>query len=128
MDWGFVLVAAPAVPADLGTAVLWDSTSNNLGTTSTTPNGALLYKRFKVAVFVNQAMTFNVQWRKAYDGTWRTINGGGSGETVSASTFFYRDEAVIGPNMRATLVAGATAPTTWETTFMLDAYGEAPGI
>lgn len=130
-----VSVKPPAVPIALATAYLLDTTWNpgtGTGTTGTLyARNQSAYKnvsRVQVGVYVDQALTFYVDWLDAISTTWRTVNGGGSGETVSASTYFFRDVARMGHDMRLRLVAGGTPPTTWEVTTVLIVGDQAAAV
>ncbi len=125
------VLGKPAVPADLGTAVLFDSTADTgTGTTLARRRAFADIDRAEVGAFVNQAMTFKLDMLEKDSTTWRTINGAGAGEVVAASTYFSRDNLVVSgfDDFRLILVAGATAPTTWEVTTKLIRGDRAAGV
>lgn len=117
-------ISPPAVPANNGTACLLNTTygpgtaptAGGVGDYRGVPRK---YKRAVVTVFVNQAMTFKHNVLASGSSTWRTENGAGAGETVTASTLFQRDVLLFGHDNEITLVAGAAAPSTWEVTIRL---------
>lgn len=117
-------IAPPAVPANSGTAVLLNTTyglakaptAGGIGVMRGVPRA---YKRAVVTIYANQDMTFKHNTLSSTSSTWRTQNGGGSGETVPASTPTEFDVLLYGHDNELTLTAGATAPTTFEVTIRL---------
>lgn len=116
----FLIIAPPAKPADAGTAILVDSTYFLLGTpVLNTPGpyrGQMRWaKRATVTIYVTaQNVTFFARTLAAGSTSWRVFNGSGSGETVTASTFFERDVLLMGDDWQLYILNGATAPTVWE--------------
>ncbi|HVZ88098.1 MAG TPA: hypothetical protein VHG72_14090 [Polyangia bacterium] len=96
---------APANPVtgNSATIVVFDSTA--------TPTHA---DRIVVSCFFNQGVTVLYQVQHAGSATWRTTNGSGSGDTVTASTQTYLDYPIQGANTRVEVVTGSTGPTTSE--------------
>jgi hypothetical protein len=43
--------------------------------------------------------------------TWRTLNGSGSGDSVTANTDYAKDFLVLGPDVRVDILTGGTPPT-----------------
>ena len=118
----------PAAPVALATATLFDSTADLAkGTTLTRRRAWQDIVRAITSVYVNQAMTFKYETLERDSTTWRTVNGGGSGEVVAANTLFERDVEIDGEDFRFTLTAGAVAPTTWEVATKLIAGDRSAG-
>lgn len=103
-------IQAPANPGNAGTATLYDSKESE--------SDALKSKRasrVRVAIFLTgQNATIKHEWEAPGSANLRTCNGGGSGETVTASTYFQRDFLLQPGRNLITLVNGATAPTLYE--------------
>ncbi len=109
----------PANPGASATATLWDSTADTgTGVTLARRNAFNDVKRVLVSVFIDQAATFFVDHLVPGSTTWRTTNGSGSGEAITASTYFERDNLKMGPDMRLRIVT-VTNPTTWEVSIRL---------
>jgi hypothetical protein len=100
------------VPANNGTSVLFDQETvlaQDFRRTAT--HG---YQRIRVVFFFNQAVTYYHSWAGINSTTLRVANGNAAGEAVPASTLFVRDELLLPGRNQISIVAGATAPTTWE--------------
>jgi len=114
-----VFVRPPANPGGSATAVLLDTSADPAtGVTLSRRGGMSEIRRAIVALFVDQSCTFFVDQLAQNSSTFRTTNGGGSGESVSASTYFERDNLFMGDDTKLRVVTG-TAPTTWEVTIRL---------
>lgn len=122
-------IKPPANPGASSQAVLLDSTFGLLSTPTfaSTVSGSLrraffAYKRAIITAYIDQAATFYCQAAPngAVTGTttWRTWNGGGSGEAITASTYFQRDVLLQADEQRV-YIATATAPGTWEVSITL---------
>jgi hypothetical protein len=60
----------------------------------------------------DQGVTVNYQTLAPLPATtWRTLNGGGSGDVVAANTDYATDFLVLGPDIRIDILTGGTAPT-----------------
>jgi hypothetical protein len=120
MSESFLIIAPPANPGNSGTAILFDSTYMLLGTPVLATPGpyrgmARWAKRATVTINVTaQNVTFFARTLASGSSSWRTYNGSGSGETVTAGTFFERDVLLIGDDVQLYIANGATAPTIWE--------------
>lgn len=71
-------------------------------------------ERLLASMFFDQAVTVLYQVRARGSVTWRTVNGNGSGDAVTASTFTAIDFRIMGQDNRIQVVTGATGPTTAE--------------
>lgn len=98
------------VTGNNATVVIFD-TSTDSGAKYLTNSGA---ERLLVSMFFDQAVTVNYQARIRGSSTWRTVNGDGSGDSVSASTFTAIDFRIMAADTRITVVTGGTGPTTSE--------------
>jgi hypothetical protein len=113
------ILSPPANPGGSATAIIWDSTADTgTGTTLTRRRAFPTVKRIRITAFIDQAATFKVDGIAAGSSTWRTTNGGGSGESITASTYFERDVLMQGEDVKVYITTG-TAPTTWEITARL---------
>lgn len=113
--------AISTVPAGGATVILWDSTADPFtGTTLTRRRAHAKLVRATVKIFVDQAATFYCDDLSKISTTWRTFNGGGSGEAVAANTWFERDVFLVGDDHRLRVVTG-TVPTVWEVSVKLHA-------
>jgi outer membrane protein assembly factor BamB len=125
MTESFLVVAPPANPGDSGTAILFDSTYSLLGTPVLNTQGPYRracrsLKRAQVSIYITgQNATFIARTLASGSTSWRTYNGTGSGETVTASTFFERDVYLLGDDFQLYIANGATAPTVWEVSIKL---------
>lgn len=125
MSESFMVIGPPAVPTGNGTAILWDSTYGLLGTPVLNTQGGYRrifnahFKRALVTIFVDQAVTFLARTLASGSTSWRTFNGTGSGESVTASVLFERDVYLMGDDSQLYILAGATPPTTWEVSIKL---------
>lgn len=133
MDYQYTVIAPPSAPGSGATVTLWDSSIdyNRTATAGTITNGAAKYKRALVTIYSSHASGtggFTLEWCATAGGTYRTVNGAGSGETVSATTLTHRDFDLIGPNMRIKYVNSSNVLTTWQVTIMLDPIERAPGV
>lgn len=98
-----------ANPGDSGTLTIVD--------TSTWSSPSIAIGRHQLYVYVTgQAVTVNYQVRKK-GGTWRTVNGAGSGTTVAAGDSADFNFGAISEEQRITVVNGATAPTVYEVVY-----------
>jgi hypothetical protein len=120
MSESYLVVAPPANPGNSGTAILFDSTYMLLGTPVLNTPGpyrgmARNLKRALVSIYVTaQNVTLIARTLAAGSTSWRTYNGTGAGETVTASTYFERDVLLIGDDFQLYIANGATGPTVWE--------------
>lgn len=107
------------VPAGSATVVLFDSTGDPAtGVTLSRRKGYPEIKRAIVRIYMDQNATFNHNSLSLNSTTWRTINGSGSGQAVTANTLFELDCLFIGDDTQLTLVTG-TVPTVWEVSVRL---------
>lgn len=70
--------------------------------------------RVTVSCFFDQAVTILYQVKLPGSSTWRTVNGNGSGDAVSASTFTSIDYLMLAYNSRIEVVTGGTGPSVAE--------------
>jgi hypothetical protein len=100
-------IPAPANPGGSADATVYDT-------------GAVAAKtdvrqrhRIVVAAYVDQAATFKHKWAAPGSSNLRTMNGGGAGETITASTPFVRDVLLL-PGRNQLIITTGTIPTVWE--------------
>ncbi len=111
--------AITTVPGGSATVILFDTTANTgTGVTLDHRRGWSLIKRGIVRIVMDQAATFYHDSLVVSSSTWDTVNGGGSGETIAASTLFERDCLFIGDDTRFRVVT-ATVPTVWRVSVRL---------
>ena len=111
--------AISTVPAGSSTIVLWDSTKDpGTGVTLSIRKQYPELKRAVVRVFMDQTATFKANDLVSISSTWRTINGGGAGEPITASTWFERDVLFTAEDHQLVIVTG-TVPTVWEVSVRL---------
>lgn len=72
-------------------------------------------QRVMVSGYYDQAVTVLYRIKNSGSSTWRTANGSGSGDAVTASTVFVTDYFMLGPSNQIQVVTGGTGPTTSET-------------
>ena len=125
MNFGWVPMTCPAKPGNSATAYFFDSTADPDQAFSST-NTSKRYKQFGGLNMVHLSLLVTGQDVTAYfavtdpiSAVWTVVNGGGSGETVTASTLFQREWGIVGSDCRVYVVAGGTAPTLWEPTFKI---------
>lgn len=110
-------LASPANPGAAGTATLLDTTlgpkADGTQVTLAQRCAKLHVKRVEVCVTVDQNATFFTDWLDPTSTTWRTYNGNGAGEPITASTPFQRSVKCVGLDTRIRIVT-VTAPTLWE--------------
>jgi hypothetical protein len=94
-----------AVTGNNATIIVWDGT----GMVASQP-----IERVMVSCYFDQAVTILFQVRHIGSATWRTINGSGSGDAVSASTPTVIDYLLLGSDNRIEVVTGGTGPTVSE--------------
>ena len=114
-----------ANPGNGGTASLYDNMPDTL-TMLAGPDDMkdVNMRRFKVVAYVTaENATFYQQWAAFGSTNLRTINGSGSGETITAGTLFERNCLLLPGRNVFTIVNGATAPTVWEVSSELDGFG-----
>lgn len=85
-------------------------TSTDAGDRGLVSSGA---ERLVVSMFFDQAVTVNYQVKARGSSTWRTVNGSGAGDAITASTFTAIDFRIIGYDNRIQVVT-VTSPTTSE--------------
>ena len=106
-------------PAGSATVVLWDSTADpGLGTTLARRRAFPRIKRAVVRIYMDQAATFLAQDLAKNSTTWRTFNNSGSGDAITANTWFERDVLLVGDDHRLEVTTG-TVPTVWEVSVRL---------
>lgn len=111
--------AITTTPGGSATVVLFDTTADiGTGTTLTRRRAYPYIKRAIVRIYMDQAATFYHDSLTNGSTTWRTVNGSGSGESITASTLFERDCLFIGDDTRLRVVTG-TGPSTWEVSVRL---------
>jgi hypothetical protein len=71
-------------------------------------------ERLVVSCRFDQQVTILYQVQRLGSVTWRTVNGNGTGDVVSANTDTFIDYLVLGPNNRIEVVTGSTGPTVAE--------------
>lgn len=98
------LASLPAVTGNSATIVLFDSTVTH----------GPVPQRFMVTAFVDQPITILYRTKAIGSSTWRTLNNGGAGDVVAASTSFVTDYFVLGPYSQIEAVTGSTGPTVAE--------------
>ena len=116
----------PAVsnPGDSGTATLYDSMDSRMTTMSKDDMKDATARRFKVVAYLTgQNATFYQQWAAFGSSNLRTVNGSGSGETITAGTLFERNCLMLPGRNVFTIVNGSTAPTVYEVSCELDGFG-----
>jgi len=107
------------VPAGSSTVTLFDTTASpDKGDTLSRRRGYRHVRRAIVRVFTDQAATFLAQSLTNNSTTWRTYNGTGAGEAISANTIFERDVLFIGDDTLLAITTG-TQPTVWEVSVRL---------
>ena len=108
-----------ANPGGSGTAVLYDClTALNAAESYTSipaQNNAVgnRSQRFTAIAYLSHAATFKHEWAARGSTNLRTVNGNGSGESISATTLFIRSCFLLPGRNKFTIVTG-TKPTTWE--------------
>lgn len=100
------IISPPANPGASATATLFDNNAIN-------GMGVPLLSRINVTAFIDQDCTFKHEWSSTATGTLRTVNGAGSGETMTASVLFERDVMLL-PGRNKISITTATAPSTWQ--------------
>ena len=73
-----------------------------------------LPERLVVSCRFDQNVTVLYEVQRLGSVTWRTVNGGGAGDVVTANQDTLFDYLVQGPNSRLQVVTGGTGPTTSE--------------
>lgn len=112
--------AITTVPGASATIILFDSTADTgTGTTLARRRQWPTIKRAIVTILVDQNCTFfHDEITATSTSTWDTINGSGSGETITANTLFERDCRAIGDDFRLRVTTG-TQPTVWRVSVRL---------
>lgn len=113
-----------ANPGNSGTATLYDTMDSRqtFVTKDEMKDGAA--RRFKVVAYVTaQNATLFHQWAAFGSTNLRTVNGSGSGETVTGGTLFKGNYLLLPGRNLFTLVNGGTAPTLYEVSCELDDFG-----
>lgn len=112
--------AITTVMANSGTAVLWDSTADPYtGVTLTKRRQYPHICRATVRVYADQVVTLFADDLSKQSTTWRTYNNSGSGDATTINTWFEKNILFVGDDHRIRLVAGGTAPTTYEVSVKL---------
>lgn len=107
------------IPAASSNITLFDTTAGHgTGTTLRTRRGYPKVRRAIVRVYTDQAATFFAQSLTVGSTTWRTYNGSGSGEAITANTLFERDVLFIGDDTLLYIATGTQA-TVWEVSVRL---------
>lgn len=108
-------VQAPNIPAISGnnsSITMWSMTGGRAavtGTYLTTVN------RAAISIRCNQAVTILYQVERVSGGSvFRTLNGSGSGDAVTANTDTYKEYLIEGPNSQLVVTTGSTGPTACE--------------
>lgn len=99
------LATLPVVTGNNATIVLFDSTVMH----------GLQVQRIMVTAFYDQQVTILYRTKAIGSSTWRTLNNGGAGDVVPASTPFVTDYFALGPYSQIEAVTGSTGPTVNET-------------
>lgn len=92
-------------------------TGNNATVTVFDTTASSVYRnveRVTISCFFDQAVTVLYQVRHAGSSTWRTMNGNGAGDAVTASTGTVIDYLILGYDSRIQVVTGGTGPSTSE--------------
>jgi hypothetical protein len=119
MDIALSNAAITTVPAGATNVVLFDTTANpGTGVTFYRRRNHNRVRRGIVRVYTDQAATFFAQSVAFNSTNWRTYNGSGAGEAITANTFFERDVLFVGDDTRLTITTG-TVPTVWEVSVRL---------
>lgn len=105
--------AITTTPAGSATVILLDTTALRTGTTLTDRRSFSMIKRALARIMMDQNATFFHDSLNVGSTTWRTINGSGSGQTITANTLFELDCLFIGDDTRLRVLT-ATVPTLWE--------------
>jgi len=113
-----VTLNPPADPGGTTETVVWNSTYSLINTP--TAGGVGNYRgrhkdmqRLVLKVRSNVDVTVKQKTLAQGSTTWRVINGGGSGEVITANNDAQRDFFLEGVDNEITLTA-ASDPTTWE--------------
>lgn len=101
------LLPLNTVTGNNATVIIFDTT--NAG-----QNPGPSVDRIVISCYFDQAVTLQYQVRHRGSSTWRTVNGNGSGDTVSASTQTAIDFLILGYDSRVQVVTGGTGPSTAE--------------
>lgn len=95
-----------AVTGNSATIVIYDDTA-------VTANKGV--DRAVVQMFYDQAVTILYQVKLPGSSTWRTVNGSGAGDAVTASTLTVIDFRLMSYSNRIEVVTGGTGPSVSET-------------
>lgn len=105
-----VPIAPPANPGASATATIYDNGEIPVGFVSEQRRG---YSRVRIACYLSHAATLYVKWGAPGSANLRTVNGGGAGEAIAATTYFQRD-ILLQPGRNQITIVTVTTPTTWE--------------
>lgn len=130
-DESFLIIGPPANPGLNGNAILWDSTYGLAGGTPVLNtqgpyrrmSWSAHWKRALVTIMADQIVTLFARTLASGSTTWRTFNGGGSGEATTANVLFERDIYLMGDDVQL-YIAATTAPTVWEVSIKLRSSAE----
>lgn len=102
--------ACPVVTGSGATVIVFSTTSQGDFNRGMFPG----IQRVLVHLRFDQGVTVLYQTLAAGSTTWRTLNGGGVGDTLAASTDYITDFLVMGPDVRVAVVTGGTGPSVQE--------------
>lgn len=115
--------AAATVSGNNASVVVFSTTTSGDNVRGLSPG----LERVGIQCRFNQAVTVLYQTLAAGSTTWRTQNGSGSGDAVTANADFWFDYLVKGPDVRIVVVTGGTGPTTREVSIRVS-NDRAPGV
>jgi hypothetical protein len=104
------LTSIPTITGNNATIKLFDTT----GGSNSNRKGFTHVQRILGSLRCDQAITLLYQVLRTGSTTWRTMNGSGSGDAITASTDTAIDYLVLGPDSRLEAVTGGTGPSSCE--------------
>jgi hypothetical protein len=98
-------------PGGAADATLYEETAITLNGRG--QNGERGFSRIRVSAYLSHAATLYCAVKLPGSSTYRVWNGSGSGEAISATTYFQRD-VLLQPGANKIYITTGTVPTTWE--------------